>query len=267
MCYFFAACILPRRLCVLQILAFLAFGDVLDAVQACADGGTSPSRLLYIIEAALDAFTKAGWHSFHKKKFHWLLHFSDHLRKLGFLPNCFSTERKNKNLKQVAHLVKNTNTYHRSVLEEILCCELAELKKPGLFDLGLALLSAHAISKSSRQKLQQTLQVEILQSDLCSSRARLQSNAICTWRDVALLKSSNQLCACEIWLFLSLNTRLLALVSQWTVESYVPEKSCCICSPVDSPMLVDLADVICSVTYSRTRDGKAILLIPFSQRF
>ena len=51
-------------------------------------------------------------------KFHWLLHFGDHIRHANGLLSCFVHERKHKVAKRYCTAVANTISYEKSVLGE-----------------------------------------------------------------------------------------------------------------------------------------------------
>ena len=50
----------------------------------------------------------------------WMLHVATHLQSWGFLPNCWSLERKHKTILKVANQTKNLTGFSLSLLEECL---------------------------------------------------------------------------------------------------------------------------------------------------
>ena len=57
----------------------------------------SPSLLLKAVEDCLEAYGKAGWLAKLPRKYHWL----PFTQGYGFLPACWSTERKHKAVKRL----------------------------------------------------------------------------------------------------------------------------------------------------------------------
>ena len=79
--------------------AFLALTDIIDLIQLVPLGCTTPGHIHDAAQTFLNLCLKVGWRDFTHNKFHWALHFGDHLQKHKQLPSCFVQERKHKVVK------------------------------------------------------------------------------------------------------------------------------------------------------------------------
>lgn len=259
-----------RGICVPQCDAFLAMCDVVELLQLVAMGIVSPALLLAAVESALDLFVKANWKQYMIKKFHWLLHLADKLREYGFLPACWSLERKHRLPKRYAKGILNIRDYEYSMLKQVLCQEIFDLSLPGVFDTEPALKTPHKASQRLCDFVSQTL-VECSPEDcLTSASVRLQSTATCYWRDVVLFKSHDvgkPWEAGEIWRHFSVHGQLVSLISVWNLQEY--DSNMCIASwqSQENPMYVDTNDILCSLTFKKDPEGIVITLIPYQCRY
>ena len=269
LCHFIAACVVPKTICLAACRAVLAFGDVLDLVMD--EVGAQPAELQAAVERALESMKAAGWQTFLKKKFHWLLHFADHLDKIGFLPKCWCPERKNKEMKHAADYVKCLKHFQRSVLEQLLAEELYTLRAPGIFDTSVSLLNPAPCPRRKLAFIASALSYAGLTRANCfvSSTARLECGARCHIGDVVLytsLKTDALWEVGEIWFLVDVLGTAVAIISEWAITSYEPALSRAICTPRDNPINVSLKEVMLSVTYTIKKDGAAIVLIPYRHR-
>ena len=168
--------------------AFLDMCTVVDLLQAAQKTvPVDPQDLLQAVERALAAVHAAGWQANVVKKFHWLLHFGDTLRRLGTLPACWVLERKHRLVTRYATPVQNTRNFERSGLEEAIAHDLAALRATGLFAGRCQLARPHPCSKRMRACLAEALGEACPAECSCSSEARLVSGQMCRVRDVVLL--------------------------------------------------------------------------------
>ena len=79
------------------------------------------------IENALDLFKEANGEAMMLRKHHWMLHLATHLQLWGFLPNCWSLERKHKTIMMFANQTKKLTGFSLSLLEECLAHWLVQL--------------------------------------------------------------------------------------------------------------------------------------------
>jgi len=269
LCYFTAASLVPKGTCLAACRVILAFGDVLDMMMN--EQHVQPEALKFAVEQALDALAAAGWKTYLKNKFHWLLHFCDHLAKVGFLPKCWCPERKNKQMKHAAEFVTCLRSMQRSVLEQLLAEDFHSLKTPGIFAEDSCLINASPCPAKKLKILQDALGLpDLNRNDVqISSKAKLNSGATSCVGDVVMYSSNDASQAWqvgEIWMLAKLHGFNVALLSEWHVGLYEPEKSCATCKPVANPMFVALDDLMSSVTFTVRKSGDVLIFVPFAHR-
>jgi hypothetical protein len=113
------------------LFSLYALCDVLDALQLAKFGSISAKRLdekivthldiRWAVHAAVDC---------EMPKYHWALHLADQYDEDGVLLDCWPTERKNAESKEVAGAIQNTNTFEVSVLGRLLTSQLNRLTDP-----------------------------------------------------------------------------------------------------------------------------------------
>ena len=94
--------------------AYLLLSNVIDLLAASASGLISPDDLDNAVDGFLALCKAAGWSNRMHSKFHWLLHFGQHLRQHLLLLNCWVHERRHK-------LVKRYSSLHMLAYRLILC--------------------------------------------------------------------------------------------------------------------------------------------------
>lgn len=138
---FLTLIIIPAEVCIAECMCFLAMSDMLDLFVGVPHGVATADLLQ---EAAVNLLTLcigAGWKSNLHTKHHWLTHLKKHLRKFEesglerVLPNCFVNERKHKLSRRYGGDIASTRTFELSVLQELLCHDLATLEVRGLSNL------------------------------------------------------------------------------------------------------------------------------------
>ena len=72
--------------------------------------------------------------SFSTSKFHWMLHFGDYADRFKNLISCWPLERKHKTPKEYGCDVRNTRTYEKTILHEVVCDHIATLLNPDTFN-------------------------------------------------------------------------------------------------------------------------------------
>ena len=116
-----------------ELKAFIALCDVVDMIQAIAHGIIQPKDLQETIDRFLHLCVEVGWDEYFIKKFHWLLHMPDHLRRFGFIPWCFTLERKHRLVKRFARSTIKAMQLSRSTYRDVINHELAKLRDPDVF--------------------------------------------------------------------------------------------------------------------------------------
>jgi hypothetical protein len=145
------------------------------------------------IEDALGPFKEANGEAMMLRKHHWMLHLATHLQSWGFLPNCWSLERKHKTIMKVANQTKKLTGFSLSLLEECLAHDLYNLQHSGHLEVGVQLLKRHAPSS----KFHDFLCAAIFQQQIpkgqvwTATSAKLHNGASIHNKDFVLVSSTN----------------------------------------------------------------------------
>ena len=78
------AVLLPLALCTPAVNAFIALCNIVQCLWCAGRSTLQPDTLDALVEDFLAKFSGVWGFAWMTPKFHWMLHFGDHLRKLGF---------------------------------------------------------------------------------------------------------------------------------------------------------------------------------------
>ena len=137
--FLFQHVVLAAGGCAKHIAAYCAMADLIDLTQAIPLQLVSADMLEDAVGDFLKACLDCNLLNSMTTKFHWLVHFGFHVRKfeakgLGrMLPSCFVQERKHKVAKRYGENISNTSKFETSILQEILCHDLAQLQGSTVF--------------------------------------------------------------------------------------------------------------------------------------
>ena len=79
--FFVMAVLVPAKKAVAACTAYLALCDVLDMLVAITLDIIQPKILLDMIDAFLEVALAAGWREWMGPKWHWMVHYSEHLQR------------------------------------------------------------------------------------------------------------------------------------------------------------------------------------------
>jgi len=245
--------------CARECSAYLRLCELIDCFVAATRSGSGfvqPDTLRRTAEAFLDAFDDAWGIEFTTLKFHCVLHFSDFLRRFGFLVSCWSLERKHKIPKRYGTDIQNTTTYDSSLLHEVTCDHLNSLRDPSTFNFTrLGLMSPRAASRHASDFIINALGLpadrpyEILMSSGCMHASSVASYV----SDIVLLNEGGSVTAAEVWVHAAIEGIAVAIVSPWALVS--SQRGTAIWQPSATAMLVessDIVDVLCWAKHSGT---------------
>ena len=134
-------------------------------------------------------------------KFHLLLHLPAHLKKYGFLPNCFVHERKHKGSKKYANHNTNTSSdWDGCLLRDVTCHHLTALQNENHFASEIALLHPYTPSAKVMSALSGQFGPA---SYLVSKAARTRGGDQVSDGDVVLYHDGANLCAAKIGMLVS----------------------------------------------------------------
>ena len=258
-----------RSVCHQGCMAFLALADLLDMLHAVPLGLVSPARLADAVNEFLKRCVAAGWSKWMHSKFHWLIHLPRHLERFGGLLTCFVHERKHRMVKRYADNIRNTRAYEKSIMGEVACHHLAQLRAGQCLQFGIALVGPKPVRPGLFELLQSTFAPHRLDKDLCSysQQARLDPAGICCRKDVVLVRGAqggNALIAGQVWLHASVDGIVVTLVNlfkplagdgeqRWDASQQRPE-------------FVDTKDVLAVTIHTPVEDRIVRVIVPWRFR-
>jgi hypothetical protein len=268
---FLITTVLPADICVAECRCYLALANLIDLVMGTATLAIDPNDLRDAVTQFLQLCIEAGWRQHMHPKFHWLVHLPHHLDRFGFLPTCWVHERKHKLVKRYSNDIRNTITFEKSVLTQILCHELHSLQQPGMLEVSECMLANRSQApKSMIAFLSECLQVQ-LSVDNCftSSVARLKPAGNCAKGDVVLL-SNNSLAqpfqAGQVWFHSECEGTCFSLVSLWHFSSYDADNCSAMFLKVDNPVLIPTSEILQPVTHICLKENSVRVLVPLAHR-
>ena len=258
--------------CKLEITAFLKACDLMDLIMIIPLGIVSPTALQAAVEGLLEACINAGWQHRFIKKIHWILHLANHLLKWGTIPTCFSLERKHRLVKRFAKAVLNTENYAKTIYRETINHELARLRQPDIFKSGVFLVDKHNPSQKTLRFLCDYFKTNLVK-DTCfvSNSAHLQPDGFAEKGDVVLLKAAENDTGpwggCQVWLHVEVpGLAPMTLVALYDFIAYNDALYTATWDVKAAPVVVYTSDILCSTTYRKSNDGRAVTLIPIAHR-
>ena len=250
--------------------ALLAWLHVMELLVDAVVKPLWPGQLLASCEKAMVLTVAAGWGAVMRPKFHWTLHLESCYQRFGFLPACWSLERKHKTARKYGTASSNTVRFETSLLEEVTAEHLACLGKDGdAFSLQAQVLQPHAATAKLKRML---MQYNVMgQEDECmtSSMIRLRHGAIVKRGDMVLHAAEpGQECAytcAKVHYCIQLHKTALVMLSaavflqqRWdqNMLKFREEQG-------DHQIYISYADdLLCSVVHNKAHDGTLTVLPP-----
>ena len=234
--------------------AFLALADVVDFILAVARATVEPAKLDQLVERFLELFSDAFGIEWMIPKFHWMLHFGDHLRNWKLLLNCFVLERKHRVPKRYASDLKNiSKDASKSLLMEVTSHHLAWLRSPCVFDYSVGPVGGRPASIKVRALLMSMLESITPDTDIIVSRtSRFNALATCYKGDVVLVKYDSSYKAGEVLLHASVNGLPRSLVTEWALHSINRDAGYAKWHTTEKKkMLIATSDILDAVCYTK----------------
>jgi hypothetical protein len=239
--------ILPAGVARAECTAFVRLCDLVWCIEAAASSRASADALRNRTNAFLDACEAAGWQEYMTPKFHWLVHFPRHLIKFGCLMSCFVHERKHRVPKRFCNDMRQLAASERSVLSEVTCLQLANLRSTNVFDFSPHLVCPRAAPKKMHAFLEEKLGQRLPRDSTTTAlSARVSTLSTCQSRDIVLLSVANGGKACgEVWFHAAVNGTMVSLVSIWDTPCYDDRLGVLTVHPTDDDLqLVHTTDII-----------------------
>jgi hypothetical protein len=268
---FISTVVLGAGLCVVECQTFLALCNLMDLLCGVARSIVGPNDLKAAVRIFLDLCVEAGWRSFLHPKFHWLVHMGPDLEWFGCLLTCWVQERKHRMVKRYGQLIVNTKNYEKSVLGEVVCQHLSDLKKPGAFDFspGLVVGTSRAAPKKVKTLLESELGLQGLELECrAGGISRIDAFEVVHKSDVVLVKStSNQPAfAGQVLLHAEYGKVPLTIVSVWAVARRMEAATAIEWHRTNQRMLIPTSDIMGAVIYCKCADNVVRTLIPLHLR-
>ena len=244
-------------------LACEAFLAVAGLIQLLSDGQqwhvTGRALLLTAAERILQGMVAAGWQDAMIPKCHWPLHIADCFGLLGYVPACFTVERKHKLVKRYATWQQNTTNFEYVCMKEVLADDLHKLTAPMVFVQGPALVAPVSPANSMRSFLAACL--SCLETEVQTSMAAKLANGSCNKGDIVVLESPvTAPLAAEIWVFIETPTFLGCLVSCLDLAEYLPATNSASWTFAGRRALVELDQVVAPMYHCKMPNGIRTLL-------
>ena len=170
-------------------------------------------------------------------------------------------------VKRFANLVNNTQTYSLSVLSDVIGKQLHDASQADAFDISTSLIDA----KPANRKLTEIIcghlgDVSVFSSRTCRTHALFKSSV----SDVVLVRSVDgvNFVAGQVWALSSVPDKgQFALMSLWSLhDASTVQNGYALWKKSSDPYLLDLDQLILSVTWCVFRPGIIRTLIPFNMR-
>ena len=240
-----------------EIQCFQSLNHLVELMQATWHQQVTPEEIQICVESILAKWKACGWHMF--KKHHWLLHIASNFAKHSILPNCFCMERKNKCVGQKATMVRNTQIFEKSVLEDMVASDLTMASKPDAFDDTITLLNPKpapkklfALGKAIWQDLG-----EACHGLKIAHHARLKSGSTCSRGDVVLAASATGFDAGEVACFLSKDNQDVCILHIFSLKEKLPKH--CVWEEMQSQEGVPLSAILAPVFHCKSKRGVTTL--------
>ena len=247
--------------------AFLACLDVADTYFAIPFGEVTPEMLKLRVETFAALVFVADWNEYTIPKFHWLVHLWKHMRRFGYLPNCFPTERKNQTVKRSGGAVHNTRTYQHSILTDVTAAHAARMGSASTFDVHVGLIEPFPANQQMCGYLVPLFEFECAPDDVRTARtARYGVRGVCAKGDVVLLKHQQgcDIVAAEVWFHFDILGEPGSLVSVWELLEMHKDAGWALWRKIDNPTIVCLDDIVGVCIHSVYPSGRVVkTLLPY----
>ena len=258
----------PDGICTNACYTYLALSDVIDCLTLANRGLVTSDALNTSVEKFLALVVDTWGNDYVVPKFHWLLHFGDHLDTFGTLISCFVHERKHRGVKRFATDVRNTRNLEASVLHECTAQHIALLRdeSSGVCDFRVGLIHP----TDAKKKVVDFLMLELNLSDMdvekiqVAERSRFAPHSVCSSRDVALIQldhNCQDVRAGEVWVNAEINSVPISVVSLWRLSCIDRAKGFAVWDCADEEvMVIPTDDIVETVIYTRTGESVRTLL-------
>jgi hypothetical protein len=187
-----ASCLVLKRL--LEVVE-LVFG----AARPPADVEAYARRIDAAVERFLYMFKNTFPVKFMVTKFHAMLHFGDELRRFGTLLSCFVHERKHIMVRDFCNTMRNTISFERSVMSNVVCQQLHDLGLADRFNYAVGLVNPRPATRELAQLLCDMLPEIDASAFTMAHIVRFNTWSTCAVGDAVLVQDGVGFCAGWVW--------------------------------------------------------------------
>ena len=254
--------------CVPATTALLRLEELMHVCQlARRKDAVQTADMRKAVAGFLESFVEAGRSDCMHSKFHWLLHFGDHLSKWRHLPQCFTHERKHRMIKRYADDIHNTRTFERGLLRQVLAHELHEHCNAHPLTPAVSLVQPRTAPKAVQQCVQTHIPELVgAPSVKTSLQARLATGDLCNRGDVVMAPWDNGVLCGEVWLLLEVNLQPAAVLLLLPVTKRCPDTHEVLCGPGADVLLVPCDLILCACYWRGAPSQSRRVLVPFHLR-
>ena len=212
--------LVPLALCTPAVNAFIALCNIVQCLWCAGRSTLQPDTLDALVEDFLAKFSGVWGFAWMTPKFHWMLHFGDHLRKLGFLANCFCLERRHRIAKRYANDLKNiSRATSDSLLMEVACHHVSSLEDDGSCNFAIGLRNKKVANKKTKQQINRILEVDADTVVYVSLMARFSLHGLVHRDDIVLIRESGNYKAAKVLMLLEVHDIPIAMLEEFSLKS------------------------------------------------
>ena len=254
--------LIPAGCSVAHSSAFLALCDVVELLATVATGNVDPMLLRDTVHVFLKRYTDAWGFDELTPKCHWMLHYWDHLKRHGTLPNCFVLERKHRWGKRYAGEIANQRAADAGVIGEVTCHALSAMENPEAFNFNVGLINPRPAS----QHLLAALGLDRDANVQMAVESRFNQLGTCKHGDAVLIKDGASFGAGRVVWHCCVDDVPTTVISKWTLIAKNADHGFAEWEAPDGNLHAISTDAILdSVIFSRS-EGRAKTVLPWHYR-
>ena len=248
--------------CVDSCLVYMALCGVMDMLMVLPRGNISVKQLDDAIDTLLRLGVAVGWEDYMHPKFHWLLHLILEYGNFGMLLTCWVHERKHRMVKRYTNNQRNTQTYEKSVLAEITCQHMHDLRPCLKFSLAIALQAPiRKCSASMMEMLRVYLDISDHAVVTTSKSARTTKFEVVHTGDIVTLQDENRHGIAKVQCLFAIDDEPLALIDQLPVSSNDKKQGSVEVPCTGTCKIVPASCILAACTYRQKPTGVLQVLI------
>ena len=254
--------LIPAGCSVAHSSAFLALCDVVELLATVAKGNVDPMLLRDTVHVFLKRYTDAWGFDELTPKCHWMLHYWDHLRRHGTLPNCFVLERKHRWGKRYAGEIANQRAADAGVIAEVTCHALSAMENPEAFNFNVGLINPRPASPH----LLAALGLDRDANVQMAVESRFNQLGTCKHGDAVLIKDGASFGAGRVVWHCCVDDVPTTVISKWTLIAKNADHGFAEWEAPDGNLHAISTDAILDTVIFSRSEGRANTLLPWHYR-